>query len=240
MLNCPLPMTLAWGPEQAVFYNAAYAALSGANPESVPGGKVPSLRPPVWGWNAAAIGAAWDGNPLNCTAQPLQFWRDGAPVQLVLDLHYTPLRDEHGVVRGVLCCMQPAATAAAPSSAGPLHILVVEDNPDAQYLVCEMLRALGYTVAAADSGEQALELLDGARFDVLFSDVSLPGMSGVDLARLALRRQARLAVVFASGYGAALTGQLDFSSISLQKPYDIEQLQQTLADIAARLATGTP
>jgi CheY-like chemotaxis protein len=110
---------------------------------------------------------------------------------------------------------------------------VVEDNADARYLVCETLRALGHEVQDVASGEDALPQLAQHEFDVLFTDVSLPGMSGVDLARLALQQRPQLALLFASGYGDELTRRLEFPAQSLQKPYDIEQLQAVLAQIAA-------
>jgi CheY-like chemotaxis protein len=127
--------------------------------------------------------------------------------------------------------MASATALPAAASAGHLRILVVEDNQDAQYLVCEMLRAFGHRVSAVANGEAALELLADTEFDVLFSDVSLPGMSGVDLGRIALQRQPQLRIVFASGYSQSLTSQLDFPAVSMQKPYDIEQLQKVLQDL---------
>lgn len=250
MLNCPLAMAIAWGPEKTLLYNKAYAAMVGARPESVPGGSVPTVQPAVFGWNGDAMEAVWGGAALVYAGQSVPLWQDGKPVQRALDLHYTPLRDEAGAVRGILCAMQPAAArqdaagqlsaaiagAAAPASS-PVRILVVEDNADAQYLVCEMLRALGYEVDAASDGEQALALLLRSHYGILFSDVSLPGMSGVDLARAAVKHQPGLQVVFASGYGSGLTSQLEFPAVSMQKPYDIEQLQDVLAGAAARLPT---
>jgi CheY-like chemotaxis protein len=239
MLNCPLAMAIAWGPEKILLYNKAYAALMGARPESVPGGSVPTLQPPVFGWNQAAMEAVWGGAALAYPGQALPLWRDGAPSELLLDLHYTPLRDEAGAVRGVLCALQLAAAPAVAEvpPAGQARILAVEDNPDARYLVCEMLRALGYEVEAAADGEQALAMLLDSRYGILFSDVSLPGMSGVELARSALRSQPQLQVVFASGYGSGLTSQLDFPAVSMQKPYEIDQLRQVLASAAARIPT---
>lgn len=112
-----------------------------------------------------------------------------------------------------------------------LRILVVEDNLDAQYLVCEMLGAFGHEVDGVAHAEPALALLAGQHYDVLFSDVSLPGMSGVELARRALAARPGLKVIFASGYGEALLGHLDFPFISLQKPYELEQLQAALAGV---------
>jgi CheY-like chemotaxis protein len=85
------------------------------------------------------------------------------------------------------------------------------------------------------SGEEALPLLSSQPFDVLFTDVSLPGISGVELARRALQQLPQLALLFASGYGDELTRRLDFPAQSLQKPYDIEQLQAVLERIAASL-----
>ena len=240
LLNCPLAMAIAWGPEKILLYNRAYASLMGMRPESVPGGTVPIMQPPVFGWNSAALEAVWGGAALAYPGQVMPLWRDGAPSELLLDLHYTPLRDESGAVRGVLCAMQLAGAPAQPAQEPPpvhARILVVEDNPDARYLVCEMLRALGYEVESAGDGEQALALLRDSRYGILFSDVSLPGMSGVELARTALRSQPQLQVVFASGYGGGFTSQLDFAAVSMQKPYEIDQLRQVLASAAARVPT---
>ena len=58
---------------------------------------------------------------------------------------------------------------------------------DAQYLVCEMLRAFGHEADGVGHPDDALARLAAGRYDLLFTDVSLPGMSGVDLARRARR-----------------------------------------------------
>jgi CheY-like chemotaxis protein len=112
-----------------------------------------------------------------------------------------------------------------------LKILVVEDNLDSQYLVCEMLTAFGHDNDGVADGEAALPMLAGGGYAVLFSDLSLPGMSGLELARRALQTHPNLKVIFASGYGDALLRQLEFPYISLQKPFDIEQLQKALSAI---------
>ncbi len=137
---------------------------------------------------------------------------------------------------GILGILAPSRAAPAADLAAPLRLLVVEDNGDARYLVCETLRALGHEVESVASGEEALPLLAAQPFDVLFTDVSLPGMSGVDLARQALRGAPGLELLFASGYGDELTRHLEFPAQSLQKPYDIEQLQAALERIARRRA----
>ena len=198
-----------------------------------PGGSVPSIQPAAWSWNAAAIADAWNGASACYRGCALPVWRNGGIVQQSLDLYYTPIRADHDAVAGILCSLSPAEAAPPAASERVLRLLVVEDNADARYLVCETLRALGHEVEAAASGEDALPLLDQQSFDILFTDVSLPGMSGVDLARRAKRELPGLHLLFASGYGDELTRHLEFPARSLQKPYDIEQLQRVLAELAA-------
>jgi signal transduction histidine kinase/DNA-binding response OmpR family regulator len=118
-----------------------------------------------------------------------------------------------------------------PEPVTRLRILVVEDNEDAQKMVCELLMALGYRVQGVSDAEKALDALAENRFDVLFTDVSLPGMSGVDLARKAINEAPALKVIFSSGYGAVESGDLGFKSASLPKPYNLKRLQQVLTDI---------
>ena len=236
MLNTPLPMLLLWGRQQIMLYNQAYASSAGSASASPPGGTIPVVPPAAWSWNPQAIEQCWAGQSLVFPRQALKLWRDGRVLEASFDLHYTPVREADDTVAGILCALAPAsAPAVAAASERQLRILVVEDNQDAQYLVCEMLRAFGHQVHAVANGEAALEVLadvgSKAGFDVLFSDVSLPGMSGVELARVALQRQPRLRIVFASGYSESLTSHLDFPAVSMQKPYDIEQLQQVLRSL---------
>ena len=127
--------------------------------------------------------------------------------------------------------MLPPPAPADAKRSRELRILVVEDNADALFLACEMLKVLGHTVSGAGHAEAALAELAQARFDVLFSDVSLPGMSGIALARLARQRQPGLQVIFASGYADTLLADLDFPCVALPKPYELERLQAVLAAV---------
>lgn len=238
MFNTPLPMLLQWGNQSVVLCNEAYGALAGPGFGRVPGGSVPAVLPPPLAAGESGARQAWSGQAALVADASVNF---GGAGQERYDLHFTPIA-EGGAVGGVLCALAPAqadAVQAAPADPGTLSILVVEDNLDSQYLVCEMLKAFGYEADGTAHPEDALVRLGAQRYHVLFTDVSLPGMSGVDLAREALVRHPHLKVIFASGYGDMLLRHLDFPYQSLQKPYELDQLQNALHKVADQLRTGS-
>ena len=116
---------------------------------------------------------------------------------------------------------------------GSLDILVVEDDPDSQTLVCELLDLLGHRAHGVLSAEEAIATLSGARFDVLFTDITLPGMSGVQLARHVVEQSPETKIIFSSGYGAVSPDDFKGASVCLPKPYDFDALQQVLTGLAA-------
>ena len=124
--------------------------------------------------------------------------------------------------------------AAPEAPARPLRVLLVEDDALIRMSTGEMLADLGHDVTEAEDGSQALSLLERGRFDVMLTDLSLPAMSGDDLAATAVARQPDLAVIFASGYDRVpkRAGSLK-DAVLLQKPYD----EGALAD-ALRAVTG--
>jgi PAS domain S-box-containing protein len=129
----------------------------------------------------------------------------------------------------------PADSEASANTPTPLHILVVEDDEDSRLSTCELLRMIGNDVTGVASAEQALVALANARVDVLFTDVSLPGMSGVELARETSRIYPNLGVIVASGYGAAVGNDHGFSAVMLPKPYGLSEMEKALEEVAAAL-----
>jgi CheY-like chemotaxis protein len=109
------------------------------------------------------------------------------------------------------------------------RVLVVEDHAALLDMTCELLRTLGQDARGVGNAEQALAACAQESFDVLFTDIDLPGCSGVELARHAKARQPSIEVVFASGYGAPGGDSLGFPFAVLPKPYKLDQLSQMLA-----------
>ena len=115
----------------------------------------------------------------------------------------------------------------AEDSNRKLRILVIEDDPATLALTLELLGLLGHWATGVRSAEAAIDrFLEGA-FDLLFLDVDLPGLSGIELAEK-LRSREPLPVIFASG-GNALPSALAGDAVWLTKPYTIEQLSDALA-----------
>nr|WP_234464429.1 response regulator [Stutzerimonas frequens] len=123
--------------------------------------------------------------------------------------------------------------ASAPSSgsaeSNSQHcILLVDDDHSVREVTAQMLEDLGFTVIAADSGDDALQLLtQGAEVDLLLADFAMPGMNGGELARAVRVRHPELPVVFVTGYAELCELGLEGYSI-IQKPFREEQLANKL------------
>lgn len=130
----------------------------------------------------------------------------------------------------------PPPTAAVPDAeAVPGRILFVEDDPTLRMLTGEVMTELGYQVSLAESAEEALGLLARESFDVLFTDIGLPGMSGLDLARQVAERYPALRRVIASGYAVDVQAERLGDTQCVLKPYDIDRVR-TLLDGLFRAA----
>jgi PAS domain S-box-containing protein len=124
-----------------------------------------------------------------------------------------------------------AATSPEAASSGHGHrILVVEDNEDVGRFSTELLQDLGYATRRADNAKQALALIaaDHGAFDLVFSDVIMPGMNGVEMARIIREQYPHLPVVLTSGYSNVLAQNTDHGFELIQKPYSVEALSRTL------------
>ena len=103
-------------------------------------------------------------------------------------------------------------------------VLLVEDEELVRMMLVEVLKAAGYSVLDAQHGEDALALAESLeqRIDLLVTDVTMPGFSGLELARRLGAKRPALRVLFISGYSdqeASQWGKLNQPYQFLQKPF---------------------
>jgi PAS domain S-box-containing protein len=121
------------------------------------------------------------------------------------------------------------------------RILVVEDNEDVGRFSTELLQDLGYSTRRADNARQALALIaaDRSAFDLVFSDVIMPGMNGVELATIIREQYPNLPVVLTSGYSSVLAENAHQGFELIQKPYSVEALSRTLRRAISERASAS-
>jgi PAS domain S-box-containing protein len=115
-----------------------------------------------------------------------------------------------------------ASDIAVPTG---LRVLVVEDSEHVRYFARQLLDDLGCRVIEASSGNEALVLMQDHDVDLVFSDIVMPGMSGLDLAQQIRERHSGIPVLLASGYSSKQFIPKDQREFPiLRKPYKLETL----------------
>ena len=139
--------------------------------------------------------------------------------------------------------IEPPRATSSPQmarQASACRVLLVEDNADARETMAELLRVLGYEIAVAEDGANALRMAAARAPDVIVMDLGLPGMSGHAVAA-AMRRMPALRhvpMIALSGYGQERDKQASFEAgfdQHLVKPIDPDALVHA---IEAQLARG--
>jgi PAS domain S-box-containing protein len=119
--------------------------------------------------------------------------------------------------------------AVRPQSGG--RILIVEDNADVRAFATDLIEDLGFQAEAVASAQAALDrLAAGSTFDVIFSDVVMPGMSGIEFARIVRRRSPEVPIVLTSGYSHVLVEEGRHGFPLLHKPYSAEGVARALQE----------
>jgi signal transduction histidine kinase/DNA-binding response OmpR family regulator len=142
-----------------------------------------------------------------------------------------PIAEATAAEETVVTIPAPAAEAARPARR---RVLLVEDSDEVRETTIEFINEVDFDVVAVETAEAALETLATERFDVIFTDISLPGMSGIELLKRVRTVDPAQAVVVASGYGADLNRQSFGPAVAvLGKPYDLATLERTLHAVLA-------
>lgn len=148
---------------------------------------------------------------------------EGATFTLYLPLAVMP--DERG---------SDADASDLPMIGEGACVLVVEDNAEVGTFATQALSELGYkTVLAVDAASALAVLAKGCDgFDVVFSDVVMPGMSGIELGQEIRRLYPRLPVILTSGYSTVLAQNGTHGFELLHKPYSVDELARTLRKVS--------
>lgn len=136
--------------------------------------------------------------------------------------------------------MLQSAASGPPGQGDPLlgRLLYVEDNPQIAEITCLMLEDLGLQIVQASSAEEALKLAEEevSPFDIVLTDIVMPGLSGVQLARRLNRRWPELPIVLVSGYSDELALGYGSQYELLRKPFT----RGALLDCLQRHLDGNP
>jgi PAS domain S-box-containing protein len=114
---------------------------------------------------------------------------------------------------------------------GSEKALVVDDQPDVLDMAIELFRSMGYEVLAANNGQDALDILErNPEVNVLFSDIVMPGMNGIDLGQRARDLVPGIKVILASGYTQISETERERMEAFkfIKKPYRISEIAKVL------------
>ena len=122
-----------------------------------------------------------------------------------------------------------------------VRVLVAEDEVPVREFVVRALQHAGHEVVAAADGLEAVERLSEATFDVLVTDIRMPGMDGIALALKTAKDYPAMPVVLMSGYATERQRAHNLDAIVhsvIAKPFDLKQICDAVA-AASRTASAT-
>jgi two-component system cell cycle response regulator CpdR len=113
-----------------------------------------------------------------------------------------------------------------------LTILFVDDDQPLRAVIAEALAAKGFRVLAADSGYEAMQLLAQEHIDVLFADIVMPGLNGIDLAKQAKALHPDLRVILATAYYSRAEEAKSLGKL-LFKPLRADEIEAEILNLMA-------
>jgi len=134
----------------------------------------------------------------------------------------------------------PRAVEQKPASPGEpvdgLSILVIDNESAVREMMARMLLSEGHRVVAAESGTEGIAEYRRQKFDLVFTDLGMPGMSGWEVAQGIKRISAQAIVVLMSGWAMSLdprkAHELGVDHI-LQKPFEVDHVMRVIAETRA-------
>ena len=110
-------------------------------------------------------------------------------------------------------------------------VLVVDDDPRIRGLLRDIVSRQGYKVVVVDNGEQALEQVEKRHFDLIFLDLVLPGISGLETLSVIKERDRKAVVVIITGYGddpIAIEAMSMGPLFLVRKPFQTDDITEVL------------
>ena len=121
------------------------------------------------------------------------------------------------------------------------RILLVDDQADVREVLTDLLKALGHHVTSVADGADAVALIDRVSFDVLITDLGMPGLNGLEVAEHARASNPRMPVLLVTGWGTELGRELpEYVSLVLSKPFTLQSLGAALGRTLASADAGRP
>ena len=121
------------------------------------------------------------------------------------------------------------------SSATDPKILLVDDNAVVRDMLVDLVGSLGYVADAASGGTEALALFDRNRYDIVLTDLLMPGMSGWEVLDAVRQRDPRMPVVIITGTPAVGDPRASQPGVAvLKKPVDVKALDETIKEKLGR------
>ena len=125
--------------------------------------------------------------------------------------------------------------STAPRKAGEIHVLVVDDEKNLTLAMRRLLSAEGYKAETAGSGEEALVVLKESFFDIIFLDVNMPDMNGLETFKKIRKLTPDSLVIMITGYGKTLKTLVEEARelgvlAVIDKPFKISQITEAIRD----------
>ena len=116
------------------------------------------------------------------------------------------------------------------------HILLAEDDESLRRFLAAALVKAGHTVTDFGDGDEAFNCLKGFRFDLLLTDIVMPGMDGIELAKRAAEMDSGLKIMFITGFAAVAlhpSSQAPKQAKVLSKPFHLREIVQEVERMIA-------
>lgn len=128
----------------------------------------------------------------------------------------------------------PATTDRGTDVRGPARVLVIDDEPTIADLLRDTLAVMGHSVDTANGGREGLDLALAGDYDLVMTDLGMPGISGWDVARELAEKISDLPIMLVTGWGASLTEEeIAASGVAavVHKPFELKPLLAKVAEV---------